>query len=356
MPNTSVPQLVGQARTDAPAILAAAGLLVGVTTAFFGPAQEGEITAQNPPSLTMVPLGTTVDLTVSRGPGEDVVPDCTGLGVVDATAAIVAAGFILGNVVQVVTDEQPLGLAFRQLPLAGSTGIPGTPVNLQVASQFDAFDVQQTIGSEYANSPVINQMIADYAENIDPRQNLSDFYNAVWNIDTAVDFGLDIWGRIVGLPNGRLLTIPGANPLFGFNDGADPSDVNPWSQGVWNTPNGSSTQSYVLNNDAFRILILTKALANISATTAPALNTLLRMLFPGRGRAYVLDLGDMQMQYTFEFQLTAVEFAILTQSGALPHPAGVKVHVVSIPPSGLFGFAEAFPTSSGFGQGQFYSG
>lgn len=356
MTDVTVPQLVGQVRTDAVDILAAAGLVVGVTQAFYGPQLEGVVTAQNPPNPTTVPGGTAVDLSVSRGPAEDVVPDVDGLNVADATAAILAAGLILGNVVQVVTDEASLGLVFRQYPLEGSTAIPGTPVNLQVASQFEAFDVRQTIGSQYANSPVLNQLITDCAENIDPRQNLSDFYNAVWNVDTAFGFGLDIWGRIVGLPNGRLLTIPGANPLFGFNDDADPADINPWSQGVWNVQGGQASQSYELLDDSFRILILAKALANISATTAPALNALLGQLFPGRGRAYVLDLGNMQMQYTFEFQLTAVEFAILTQSGALPHPAGVKVHIVSIPPSGLFGFAEAFPTSTGFGQGQFYSG
>lgn len=352
----TVPQLVGRSRGEALDILAAAGLVIGVTTAFVNPALAGTITNQNPANPASVPEGTSVDIIVSFGPPEDIVPNLQGMDVATAALVLTAAGFVLGKVVQVVTDEAALGTVFRQMPLALSNGIPGTPVNVQVASQFEAFDVNQTVESEYANSPVINALISNCAQNIDPRHNLSDFYTFVWNVDTAVGFGLGIWGKIVGLKNGRLLTIPGANPVFGFKDDADPADVNPFNQGVFNVLGGQVSQSYELNDDSFRILILAKALANISATTSPALNTLLRQLFPGRGRAYVLDLGNMQLQYTFEFQLTAVEFAILTQSGALPHPAGVKVHIVSIPPSGLFGFAEASPTSSGFGQGQFYSG
>ena len=60
------------------------------------------------------------------------------------------------------------------------------------------------------------------------------------------------------------------------------------------------------------------------------------------------------MSYVFGFPLTAVDMAILTQSGAMPHPAGVDVTIISVDGSKTFGF-----NGSGcqpFNQGTFYDG
>ena len=87
---------------------------------------------------------------------------------------------------------------------------------------------------------------------------------------------------------------------------------------------------------------------------------MLRNLFPGRGRCYVIDrgqsntaVGGMQMSFVFEFELTQVEYAILTQSGVLPHPAAVGFNVIVVP-GGLFGFEEAGSQSLPFDDGVFY--
>lgn len=61
---------------------------------------------------------------------------------------------------------------------------------------------------QYANSPIIQTRIANRASYFDPAAWEQQLYDVVLNIDTAQGFGLDIWGRIVGLANGRLLTIP----------------------------------------------------------------------------------------------------------------------------------------------------
>ncbi len=195
-------------------------------------------------------------------------------------------------------------------------------------------NVGRTVISQYANSPTLMRLIENMDDYIDPRANMAAFYSAVWNVDTAVGFGLDIWGRIVGVS--RLLQIPGDDPIVGFDNASVPSDWAPMSQGRFATENEVVT-SYELSDAAYRVLVLTKALANIVATTAPALNQLLRNLFPGRGRAFVRDLGNMAMEFVFNFSLTPVEYAILTQSNALPHPAGV-FYSVSVAPPGLFGF------------------
>lgn len=195
-------------------------------------------------------------------------------------------------------------------------------------------DFERTIISQFANSPTLVQLVQNMNSYIDPKVNFDAFVDFVWNVDTAQGFGLDVWGKIVGVS--RLLQIPGADPIVGFDNASTPKDWFPMSVGRF-AREGEATIAYVLPDDGYRVLILTKALANISATTAPALNQLLRNLFPGRGRCYVRDLGNMAMQFVFNFALTVVETAILTQSGALPHPAGVLYSVIIVRPA-LFGF------------------
>ncbi len=170
------------------------------------------------------------------------------------------------------------------------------------------------------------QLVRNIDEYIDPRINIDEFYEFVWNVDTALGFGLDIWGRIVGV--GRYLRLVNVD-YFGFEEALPDSHAfneSPFYDGL-----GVLTDVYRLENDAYRLLILTKALANVISTNSPAINQLLQNLFGHRGKAYVLDLGGMAMQYTFEFELTPVEYAIVTQSGALPVPAGVTVTYVEIP-------------------------
>lgn len=210
-------------------------------------------------------------------------------------------------------------------------------------------NVEQTIISQYGNSATITQLVRNMNEYLDPRADFDAFYNFVWNVETAQGFGLDIWGRIVNIK--RELLVPDAPNYFGFSDalpGSFPFDEQPFYNGT-----EPATQTYRLSDSAYRQLILVKALANISATNAPSINQLLQNLFAGRGRCYVNDTGEMTMRYTFEFLLTPYEFAIMTQSGALPRPAGVDATLITtnIP---VFGFSEAGTGSAApFGQAPF---
>lgn len=212
-------------------------------------------------------------------------------------------------------------------------------------------NVEQTIISQYGNSATITQLIRNMNDYLDPRADFEAFYNFVWNVDTAQGFGLDIWGRIVNI--GRELKIPANPDYLGFNEalpGSYPFGEQPMYDG--SVP---ATQTYILADDAYRQLILIKALANITATNSPSLNQLLQNLFAGRGRCYVNDLGGMAMRFTFEFLLTGYEIAVLTQSGAIPRPAGVNATIINteVP---VFGFIEAGTSSAApFGEAPFIS-
>lgn len=209
-------------------------------------------------------------------------------------------------------------------------------------------NLEQTIGSQYANSPVLLQLINDFNQYVDPAANLTAFYDMVWNLSSAMGFGLTIWGNILQV--GRLLAVASAGPFFGFDQGGSMSG---FGQGVFLEFVGE-TSIYSLPDSTYRTLLFTKALANISNMSIPSLNQLVSNLFAGRGRCYCTDLGNMEMTYTFEFVLLPVEVAILEQSGVLPHPTGVSVSIVQVPvSSGVFGFDGS--NLEPFNQGTFFN-
>ena len=181
-------------------------------------------------------------------------------------------------------------------------------------------NVEQTIISQYGNSSAIGKLIQTFNDCIDPTADIDNFYSFVWNVQTAQGFGLDIWGRIVGVQRDIFV-----NPVYSLDD------------------------------TAYRSLILLKALSNISSSDAPSINKLLTNWMAGRGRCYVIDLGGMQMTYVFEFVLQPFEVQIITQGGIFLRPAGVKARVIdtNFP---VFGFREGGTRAyTGFNQAPFIS-
>lgn len=191
--------------------------------------------------------------------------------------------------------------------------------------------VERTIISQYANSPTIVQLVKNIDLYLDPRADLDTFYSYVFNVDTAVGFGLDIWGRIVGV--NRSIEVPASTP--------NPSQL-PFQSGA-----------YTLDDAEFRKVILFKALANITNGTAAGLNNLLSNLFEGRGRCYVRDLGSMSMEFTFEFWLEPFEYVIITSDEITPRPAGVLANVYQIDINNTFGFMNT--GFQPFNQGTFFT-
>lgn len=208
-------------------------------------------------------------------------------------------------------------------PTVGSNITGQFQIGVSPLGDIRPFDVWTTIISQYANSPILSTLCTNMGQYLDQTANYDAFFDAVWNVNTAIGLGLDIWGRIVGVQ--RVLQIPSGTLYFGFEEAGGltvtPFNVGPFYSG------GVLTDNFALSDDAFRILIFAKALANISDGSIKSINQLLINLFPGRGNAYVVDNGDMTMTYLFKFALTAVEAAIMEQSGVLPTPSGVSFDI-----------------------------
>ena len=206
--------------------------------------------------------------------------------------------------------------------------------------------------SQYANSPVIMSLLADWNVDVDPRPNLQDFITKVWNISTAEGYGLDMWGRRVGVS--RTIYVPDTGvTYFGFSEAGD---AQPFGQAPFYDGYFAVTPVLLADVD-YRTLLLAKALANISNCSASVINLILYNLFlaPGRPyeglKAYVIDKGNMEMQYYFGFVLTPTDLAILLDAGVIQRPVGVLSFVLDIDLATCFGFAGT--GLQPFGQGTF---
>lgn len=201
-------------------------------------------------------------------------------------------------------------------------------------------NVEKTVISQYANSPIICRLIGNINQYIDPTANIERFYQLIWNLDTAEGIGLDFWGKVVGIE--RNIQIDDKNQFIGSTLAAE--DLRAFQAG----------SVHLMNDTMFRSMIFLKAMSNIIYATAPNINKLLQALFEKRGRAYFVKNGTMQARYVFEFNLTPIEKAVLISTDLLPRPSGVLVDFYEPDIRNTFGFTEA--GLAPFGQGAFYIG
>lgn len=207
----------------------------------------------------------------------------------------------------------------------GSNGIGSFAIGISPIGTIPSFNPWTTIIAQYANSPTITSMILAFNDAMDMTLPFDNFYDMIWNIQTAVGYGLEVWGRIVGVQ--RTIKIPGNVPLLGFEEAG--GSWTGFNQGGFYSGE-AITQNYVLTDADFRTLILAKAAGNISDGSIPAVNQILLTLFPNRGACYVVDGQDMSLTYTFQFQLTPPELAIVSQLNVLPNATGVIINIAQI--------------------------
>jgi hypothetical protein len=167
------------------------------------------------------------------------------------------------------------------------------------------FDVENTIITQYQNSPRIVALIKAMNEFLDPEESFDEFYFQVFNIETAVGWGLDNIGKIIGLS--RVIVLD--NEIYTMED-----------------------------DEEYRNFLYLKAASNLTDCSIPSINGFLQWLFEDRGMIYVQEKAPMVIKYVFEFELGIRERALLEASGLIPRPAGVGFGVKERPPNFFFGF------------------
>jgi hypothetical protein len=181
---------------------------------------------------------------------------------------------------------------------------------------------QQTIQSEYSTAPTIGQFLACMNAWLDQAGNINNFYNNVWDIATATGYGLDVWGRILGVS--RVLNVA-SGTFFGFSNADDTNEVGFSQNGIFYMGQ-AATGNYALTDQSFLTLLYAKALANIWDGSIPGLNNILLVLFGASGDAWVTDNQNMTMTYSFSFTPTPVQQAIIN-SGVIPRSVGVLTSI-----------------------------
>lgn len=165
-------------------------------------------------------------------------------------------------------------------------------------------DKKKYILSQYANSPKLNTILDGLEDMLGAEADIKNFYDNIFNIQTANTYGLNIWGERLNIS--RRLKVNG--------------------------------QTVDLEDKYYRFLLLVKAMSNISNCTVPNLEEILNYLFQERGKVYVFDTGIMTMKYTFDFYLDEMEKAILNLPGIPPKSTGVGLTIVELPKKQVFGF------------------
>lgn len=126
-----VPAVTGQSEDDARDALDEAGFDVNVVQVF-SDEREGQVIAQAPTGLDEAPVGSTVRINVSKGPGEVTVPDLVGQTEDEAKEELQQLG--LRANVATVPSEEPDGTVVAQNPTAGTTVRADSLVRINVSS------------------------------------------------------------------------------------------------------------------------------------------------------------------------------------------------------------------------------
>lgn len=144
----------------------------------------------------------------------------------------------------------------------------------------------------------------------------SSWYDNVFNLETADQFGLIVWGIILGLQLYVNIPPPVSQPIWGF--GGTNGDVN------FDNGNFASTAepAYLLPVATQRLALQLRYFQLTSAGTVPEINRMLKALFPS-GQAWLQDNLNMSQTYIFNFALTFDQRYLFNNYDILPRPAGV---------------------------------
>ncbi len=127
-----VPDVAGQPEGDAQKALEDAGFVTTSTQQPSADVEIGLVISTNPAAGTEVASGTSVEMIVSSGPGDVVVPDFAGMTIDEATAAAEAAGLTI-TFEEDANNPDPDGVVISQEPAAGTTVEGGSEVVAQLS-------------------------------------------------------------------------------------------------------------------------------------------------------------------------------------------------------------------------------
>jgi eukaryotic-like serine/threonine-protein kinase len=143
----SVPSVIGATYEQAVAELGRAGFQVSRVDVANQEFEAGIVVDQQPSGGTEAARGSTVTLSVSRGPTMSAVPDVTNQEVTVAVATLENAGFRTRESVEDTDDPTQDGIVLAQDPIGGTQANPNTIITLFVG-RFTGTTTEETVPTE----------------------------------------------------------------------------------------------------------------------------------------------------------------------------------------------------------------
>lgn len=207
--------------------------------------------------------------------------------------------------------------------------------------EFDySVDLMRSILWQYNDAERLQALIQAKQDwyNKNQRDFWQGWFDDVFNVETANDFGLSVWAKILGISfsasEGE--DEPG-KPIFGFASSSRNFDNSNFAK--------SSGATVVLTKAQKRLVVKLRYMQLLSRGTVPEINEFLKAAFSEYGDVWVLDPQDMSFAiFTFGFEPdTTVQF-VLDKYDLLPRPAAVgsKIRIVTRKPFGFGNSNENF--------------
>ncbi len=143
-----------------------------------------------------------------------------------------------------------------------------------------------------------------------------NWYDDVFNLETANEFGLSVWAIILQLPIVVEQTLPvPSRPPFGFDEYR-----RNFNRGNFYT--GREDVNILTVADA-RIALRLRYYQLTCRPTVPEINKILSIIFADYGLAWVDDNNNMTMTYNLTFQLSNNLKSLIEGNDLLMRPSGV---------------------------------
>lgn len=186
-----------------------------------------------------------------------------------------------------------------------------------------------TVQSQYSASPRILALAGMYWDMLNPGSEIQTMLDDMLNPSTARGYGLDVWGRIVGI---KRATVPVSGEYLAFDpDPMSNPDGDSWNNAPFNplTPQGLATDS------VFRVYVMVKAMMNIGNGSLADINKYFSLMFPDSG-IQVIHAGTMIIR-VLDYDAVLTDAAIMALRSIDWVPAGVGWQVWQGEPD-CFGF------------------
>ncbi|MCP4435175.1 MAG: Stk1 family PASTA domain-containing Ser/Thr kinase [Actinomycetia bacterium] len=147
-----VPNVIGMTLEDARAALESRGFTVASDSAESEDAEPGTVILQDPGPATEAEEGSQVGVVVSKGPGEEIVPDVSGQSFSAAQAELEAAGFRVAGPEEQASDSVPSGQVIGTDPATGTSAERNTRITVIVSSGKEQVTVPNVVNQSESNA------------------------------------------------------------------------------------------------------------------------------------------------------------------------------------------------------------